>query len=145
MARFAVSGRSSIVPTNALPGVSLYATAAVRPVVREVGVFNTATTAFLAALVRLTTLGTAGTGLTETKETDTTQGAVATGFAGHSVGPTISDEIRRYPCGAAVGSGIVWTFGDRGLVIPNTTGDGVGITCPTGTGQTFDYYIVWDE
>lgn len=145
MARFAISGRSSITPTGALPGVSLYATAAVRPVVREVGVFNTAVTAFVASLNRLTTAGTQGAGLTEAKETDTTQAAVATGFAGHSAGPTIADELRRYPCGAAIGSGIVWTFGDRGLVIPNTTGDGIGIICPTGTGQIFDYYISWDE
>lgn len=145
MARFTISGRSTIAPTNALPGVSLYATAGVRPVVREVGVFNTTVTAFLAALNRLTTLGTAGAGLTEAKETDTTQAAVSTGFAGHTVGPTITDEIRRYSCGAAIGSGIVWTFGDRGLVIPNTTADGLGIICPTGTGQVFDYYISWDE
>lgn len=145
MARFALSGRSTAAATAALPGVSIYATTGVRPVVREVGVFNTTAVAFLAALNRLTATGTVGAGLTEAQETDTAQTALVTGFAAHSAGTPVGVELRRYSCGAAIGSGIVWTFGDRGLVIPNTTADGVGITCPTGTGQVFDYYLVWDE
>lgn len=143
MARYSVSGRTTIVGTSALPNVSLYATAGVRPRVVEIGLFNTSTTAVTIALVRLTTTGTQGAGLTEAKEEDTSQSAVATAFAGHTAGPTIGDELRRASLGAAIGSGVIWTF--KQLIIPNTTGDGIGIIVPTGTGQTLDYYIAWDE
>jgi hypothetical protein len=144
MARFSVSGRTTTVGTSALPNVSLYATAAVRPKVVEIGLFNTSSTACVVALVRLTTAGTPGTGLTEVPEDDASRAAVATAFAGHpSSGPTIGGEIRRASLGAAIGSGVIWTF--SGLEIPNTTADGVGIIVPTGTGQTLDYSIAWEE
>ena len=44
MARFSVSGRATIAGTSALPLVSLYATAAVRPNIVEIGLFNTTAT-----------------------------------------------------------------------------------------------------
>lgn len=145
MARYTVSGRSTITPTAALPGVSLYATTGVRPRVREVHIWNTGAALAVFALNRLTTAGTVGAGLTEIPETDPAQTAVATGFAGHSAGPTVGGEIRRADL-AASGGGVIWTFGgDAGLLINNTTSDGVGILTPTGTGQVFDYTIVWDE
>jgi hypothetical protein len=143
MARFSVSGRTTIVGTSALPNVSLYATAAVRPRVVEIGLFNTSSTACVVALVRLTTAGTQGTGLTEVAEDSPDHTALATAFAGHTVGPTIGGELRRASLGAAIGSGVIWTF--SGLEIPAGTGNGVGIIVPTGTGQTLDYSIAWEE
>lgn len=143
MARYAVSGRATIAGTAALPLASLYAASGVTPSVVEVGVFNTTSTALVVALARLTTAGTPGTGLTEVSETDPAHTALATGFAGHTVGPTISGELRRATLGAAVGSGIVWTFVD--LEIPTGTANGVGLYIPTGTGQILDYYIAWEE
>jgi hypothetical protein len=143
MARFSISGRATIAGTSSLPFVSLYATTAVRPKVVEVGVFNTTSTGIVVALVRLTTAGTQGTGLTEVPEEDASRTAVATGFAGHTAGPTIGGEIRRGSIGAAVGAGVIWTF--SGVDIPNTTGDGVGLYVPAGTGQVCDYYIAWNE
>jgi hypothetical protein len=50
--------------------------------------------------------------------------------------------------GAAIGSGVIWTFGGGvtgGLVIPNTTGDGIGLIVATGTGQICDVSFTWDE
>jgi len=143
MARFTCSGRATIAGSSTLPLVSLYATAGVRPKVVEVGVFNTTSTALVVALVRLTTAGTQGAGLTEVGEDDPAQTAIATGFAGHTGGPTIGGELRRASLGAAVGSGVIWTF--SGLAIPSTTGDGIGVYVPTGTGQVCDYSITWDE
>lgn len=145
MARFVVSGRSTITPTNLLPGVSLYATAGVRAKVVEVAIFNTTATAFLAALVRLTTAGTQGAGLTEVAEDSPDHTALATGFAGHTAGPTIGGELRRADLGAAIGSGVIWTFSEKGIVIPAATAQGIGIIVPTGTGQVFDYSLTWDE
>jgi hypothetical protein len=144
MARFSVSGRTTTVGTSALPNVSLYATASVRPRVIEVGLFNTSSTACVVALVRLTTAGTQGTGLTEVAEDSPDHTALATAFAGHpSGGPTIGGELRRASLGAAIGSGVIWTF--SGLEIPASTAQGVGIIVPTGTGQTLDYSITWEE
>jgi hypothetical protein len=143
MARFNISGRTTIVGTSALPNVSLYATAAVRPKIVEVALANTSTTAVTISLNRLTTAGTQGAGLTEVPESDASRAAVATGFAGHTAGPTVGGELRRFTLGAAAGSAIIWTF--EGVDIPNTTGDGIGVIVPTGTGQTLDYSITWDE
>ena len=143
MARFSVSGRATIAGTNLLPLVSLYATAAVRPRLVEVGLFNTTSTACVVALVRLTSAGTQGTGLTEVPEDDPSQTAVATAFAGHTSGPTITGELRRASLGAAIGSGVIWTF--AGLEIPEGTGNGIGVIVPTGTGQVCDYSLSWDE
>lgn len=146
MSRFVISGRSSAAATATLPAVSLYATASGRPVIREIGVTNTTVTAFVAAINRLTTAGTQGSGLTEGKITDAAQTALGTGFNAHTgTPPTLGDELRRATIGAANGAGVVWVFGDRGLVIPDGTANGIGVLCPTGTGQVFDYWVEWEE
>lgn len=146
MARFSVAGRATIAGSSTLPLVSLYATASVRPRIAEVHLFNTTSTAATYALQRLSTTGTQGAGLTEVQEDTPEHPPLATGFAGHTVGPTITaGEIRRATLGAAVGSGIMWTFGTRGIAIAAATTNGVGVTVPTGTGQVVDYVIVWDE
>jgi hypothetical protein len=144
MARFAVSGRATIVGTSALPLVSLYSVSTVRPKLVEIGLWNTSSTAVVISLNRLTTAGTPGTGLTEVPEDDPSHTALATGFAGHTAGPTIGGELRRATLGAAVGSGVIWTF-SPGIELDASTASGVGVIVPTGTGQTLDYYLAWDE
>lgn len=146
MARYSVSGRATIAGTSALPLVSLYATASVRPGIVEIGLWNTTSTSATFAVVRLSTTGTQGAGLTETAEDQVEQAAVATGFAGHTVGPTIGGEVRRATLGAAIGAGVIWTWPDNApLRIAAATTNGVGVTVPTGTGQVLDYYISWLE
>lgn len=146
MARFSVSGRATIAGTSALPVVSLYATAGIRPGIVEVGLFNTTTTAATFALVRLSTTGTQGTGLTETCDDMPEQTAVATAFAGHTAGPTIGGEHRRATLGAAAGSGVIWTWPpDASLRIAAATTNGIGVIVPTGTGQVVDYHLTWIE
>lgn len=148
MSVYSVSGRSTAAATAVLPALSLYATAAVRPRIREVGIFNTTTTGFVASLQRLAATGTQGAGLSEVAVDMPEQAAIATAFAAHTAGTPITGgiEIRRADIGAAFGSGVVWTFsGGSGLVIPDGTANGVGVVCPTGTGQVFDYYLEWEE
>jgi hypothetical protein len=144
MARFSISGRSTITPTATLPGVSLYATAAVRPRIVEIGVWNTGAAAAVFAAIRLTTAGTQGAGLTEDCDSMPEQAAVGTGFAGHTVAPTLGTEKKRGLL--AAGGGVIWTWTDADpLVVPDGTGNGIGIYTPTGTGQVFDYTISWLE
>jgi hypothetical protein len=62
---------------------------------------------------------------------------------------TISTPLRQAPLGAAIGSGVIWTFGGGGktpgLIVPNATTDALGIIIPTGTGQVCDISWTWDE
>lgn len=145
MARFAVAGRSTIAGTNVRALASLFATAAMQPRVMEIGVFNTTATAVAVGVARFTNATGVGTGLTELPVTDNVQAAVATGFAGHTADGAISGLVRAAVLGAAVGSGIIWTFAEPGLIVQDGTANGVGITVPTGTGQICDYYIEWIE
>lgn len=150
MARFSAAWRTAGAGSTTLPIASLYATAAVRPRLVEVGVFNTTATAVAVALVRLTTAGTQGSTKAGTYENDNSQAAVATPKDTHTVAPTVTAvALRQAALGAAIGSGVIWTFGSGGitggLVIPNTTGDGIGLIVATGTGQVCDVSFTWDE
>jgi hypothetical protein len=145
MARCAVAGRSTVVGTTLRAVASLYATTAVRPRIIEIGLFNTTATAVAVAVVRFTNATGVGTGLTEVCLDDPTHTIIATGFAGHTADGAVGSPVRQATLGAAVGAGVIWTFGDSGFHIPSTTADGVGIICPTGTGQILDYYIEWLE
>lgn len=142
MGRFAVAGRTTAVPTN-LRGPSLYGTAAVRPRVREIGVFNTGGTAMAVAIVRATATGTQGAGLTEVPLSDPTNVAVATGFTTHTADATVGAPVRQGTLAGAPGAGIIFSFDD--FVIDSATTAGMVIICPTGTGQQIDYYIEWTE
>ena len=149
MARFSAAWRTTGAGSTTLPIGSLYATAAKRPVLVEVGVFNSTTTAVVIALRRFSATGTQGSTISALPEDDVSQAAVATAKDTHTVTPTITaGYLRVASLGAAIGSGIIWTFGGgktSGLVIPNTTGDGIGLIVHTGTGQICDVSFTWDE
>lgn len=142
MARCAVAGRTSAVPTT-VRGPSLYATTGVKPRVKEIHLFNTTTTAVAYAIVRATATGTQGAGLTEVCEDDDTHTIVATGFNTHTADATVGSPIRQGSLGAAIGSGIILPF--ENLVLDNATTAGIVIICPTGTAQHLDFTFVWDE
>lgn len=145
MARYSASSRMTNAPTSTLPGASLYAVAGVTLKLREVHVWNTTTTGFVLALNRLSTAGTQGAGLTEAKfdpETPTSSGQA---FNSHTVAPTANDEYARVDIGAAVGSGVMWTFDAEPIRILAGTANGVGLLVPTGTGQLCDFTFIWDE
>lgn len=146
MARFSCGFRPASAGDTTHPLASVYATAAVRPYLVEVGVWNTTATAVSIELVRLTTAGTQGAAQTEVYEDDSSQTAVTTVVGPHTgTAPTAGGVLRVADLGAAIGSGVIWTFGGRGASIPNTTGDGIGVMCLSGTSQVCDVYFVWDE
>lgn len=143
MPRCSVGGRTSAVPTAAR-GPSLFATASSgRLVVREIQAFNTTAVAAAISLGIATAAGTVGAALTEVNESDPTHTILGTGFNTHTADATLAN-TRHASLGAAIGSGIIWTF-EEGLIIPEGTANGVVITCHTGTGQHLDFGFVWDE
>lgn len=144
MSRHSVAGRSTVAGTAARGIASIFSAAAVGFRLREVGIFNTTTTACAAALVRFTNTTGQGAALTEA-EWDAINLPAVTGFAGHTADAGIGDVLAQCSLGAAIGAGMVWTFGEMGIVVPVGTSNGLGVTCPTGTGQVLDYYFVWDE
>lgn len=146
MARYSGAFVTGGAGSTTLPMASIYATAGVRPHVREVGVFNTTATAFTVALRRATTVGGTHTGREEIYENDSAQTALTTLFdTDTGTAPTITaGSIRVGVLGAAVGSGVIWTFGGDGLIVPNSTGDGIviiGVTTPQICAVSF----TWDE
>lgn len=146
MARFSCAFRPAAAGDTTHPMASLYATAAVRPNLVEVGVFNSTATAVVVELVRLTNAGTQGSAQTEVYEDDPSQTSVAQVFGTHTgTAPTLGGVLRVADLGASIGSGLIWTFGGRGASIPSTTGDGIGVMCFTGTSQICDVWFTWDE
>lgn len=144
MAYCSVANRTSAIPTT-VRGPSLYATTAVRPRIRQIGVWNTTANAVAVAVVRATSAGTQGAGLTEVCTSDDSAAIVATAFNTHTADPAVGAAIRQASLGAAIGSGVIWTFEDAELAIDNLTTAGIVITCPTGTAQHLDFYIAWRE
>jgi hypothetical protein len=144
MSRYSVGTRTGAGSTT-LPIISLYAAASVGGVVREIGLSNTTATAVALKLIRLTATGTQGAGLTEAKYDNDSVGPSCTGFTTHTVTAANTDLGYRAQLGAFIGSGVIWTFGDKGLIIPPGTANGIGVMVSTGTGQVIDAYIVWDE
>lgn len=146
MARYSAGARTSAGSTT-LPIISLYCAATVNFRIREIGVFNTTSTAVAIKLTRMSSAGTQGAGLTETSHDSSAVAASCTAFNTHSVAPTLSGDLGyNVTLGAAAGAGVIWTFGgDVGLNASVGTGNGVGVLVATGTGQVCDAYIVWDE
>jgi hypothetical protein len=145
MARFSIAGRSTVAGTSLRAVASLFAIASRTMKLREVGVFNTTSTAVAAALVRFTNATGVGAALTEVAYDEASPAPNGTGFAGHTADGAVGSPIRQASLGASVGSGVIWTFGDTGIIVAAGTANGIGVICPTGTGQILDYYMDWDE
>lgn len=146
MSRYSIAGVATVVGTNVRAIASLFAPATGNGVIREISVANTTSTAVTVGVIRFSAATNVGTGLTEAEYNTGGPVPLCTGFAGHTGdGTTSGGALRCFQLGAAVGSGIVWTFGGDGLVIPEGTANGVGIYIPTGTGQICTYEFQWDE
>lgn len=145
MPRFSAGVKTGAGSTT-LPIISLYSSASVGGKIREIGVFNTTTTAVDLKLVRLTTAGTQGTGLVEGKHDPDSPAASCTAFTTHTGAPTLGDDLGyRASLGAAIGSGVIWTFGETGMRITVGTANGIGVIVENGTGQACQAYLVFDE
>lgn len=145
MARYSAGAKTTAGSTT-LPIISLYSAAAVGAKIREIGIFNTTSTAVDIKLVRLTSTGTQGAGLTEAKYDPDSAAASSAGFNTHAANPGLGDDLGyRASLGAAVGAGVIWSLGDQGIRIPVGTSNGVGVIVENGSGQACQAYIVWDE
>lgn len=144
MPRVSVPGTTDALITS-LRGPSVYSVAAAGFSLRQVEVWNTTATAFSVGLIRWTAAGTQGTALTEAAWDQNRVVPQATAFNTHSANATAGDVLIRGEIGAAIGSGVIWVFGDSGIVVPEGTANGVGIYLPTGTAQNFTFNFVWDE
>jgi len=140
-----IGGRSTVAGTTLRAIASLFGIASRGGRLREVGIFNTTATAVSAALVRFTNATGVGAGLTEVQWDEELSVPNLTGFAGHTADGAVGSPIRQAALGAAIGSGVIWTFGGNGIRIAPGTANGIGIICPTGTGQILDYYFDWED
>lgn len=146
MARFSGGALSAGAGSTTLPLASIYAAAAVSGALREVGVFNTTATNVNVKLVRLTTTGTQGAAITAAAQVDRSAAASCALFNTHTLAPTLGADLGyRASLGAAIGSGVIWTFGDRGIEWAVGTANGIGVIIESGTGQVCEIYFVWDE
>lgn len=146
MPRQAASYRTTGAGTATLPMASLYSAATGGLWLVEVGITNTTVTAFECSLARFSSAGTS-TAVTGTyEENDVNFTALGTARNTHSAtAPTLGAEIRRASIGASIGSGVIFTFGGRGLWIPSGVANGVGLLPINGTGQISDVYWSWDS
>jgi hypothetical protein len=132
--------------STTLPIISLYGGTNVRPKIREIALFNTASTAVSLKVVRVTTAGTQGAALTEMPLIPEDPAALAAAFNTHTVAPTITaGDLYRVRLGAADGSGVILKFEETGLGIPATANNGIAVVVSTGTGQVCEATMVWDE
>lgn len=142
--RHSVANRSTVVGTTVRAIASLFSTSTVGLKLREVGIFNTTSTASAIALVRFTNATGVGSALTKT-DWDSESPAICSAYAGHTADGAVGAGIRQASLPAAVGGGVIWTFGESGFIVPKGTANGIGIIVPTGTGQIVDFYFDWDE
>ncbi len=145
MAVYSVGTRTGV-PSQILPAMSLYATAAISPSILEVGISSTTGTICTVALCRIAAQGTVGAGLTEAALSQLSALPACTAFGAHTAGtPTLTDLGHRWTLGPTAGSGIIWTFAPDELELAPATANGFGVYAPTGTGQALDIYIKWME
>lgn len=144
MARFS-AGITTGAGSSTLPIISLYGVAGSGAKIVEIGVFNTTAVAVGLKLVRLSTAGTSSAITAFLEYEPNAPPAVCTPRGTHSsTGPTITESGYFVRLGAAIGAGVIFTFGTAGLEVTLGTANGIGVI-PTGTGQVCDAYIVWDE
>ena len=149
MPRFTAGVRTTA-GTTARPMMSIYSGAASTGTIREIGVFNTTATAVEVGVCRMSDTGTQGASITVVSFNPKRPVAVCTAFTTHTADATNTSLGYRAVLGAAIGSGVIWTFGDDGLVIGildavELASNGVGVILATGTGQVCQTYMIWDE
>jgi hypothetical protein len=142
---FLATGAGVAGTTTGRPMASLTGSATNSGRVVEIAVANTTATTCQLRIVRITALGTAGAATTSNKYDPSSAAASLTCKQAHSADATFdADAIDGATLGAAIGSGWIWTFGDGGLIISQSTASGIGIL-PVGTGQICTVKFTWDE
>ena len=148
MPKFSAGAKTGAGSTT-LPSISLYSGALTDIQVVEIGVFNTSSTAFDIRLARISSgPGTVGAALTKSPVDNPSAVSAALAFTTHTAGAvTLTDAGYRASLGAAIGSGVVWTFGGDGLEVNSAaaTVNGVCVVIENGTGQAAQAYFTWIE
>ncbi len=143
------AGVKSTAGSTTLPLFSVFSSPTVELQAVEFGVFNTTVTAFDVKLCRITSgPGTVGAGLTEACLSNPLYVPAAQAFTTHSAGaPTLVDLGYRASIGAAIGAGVVFTFGGSGVEVAAAAGtvNGLCVVVENGTGQAAQCYAIWDE
>lgn len=145
MARFSAGGLTSAGSTT-LPVFGLLGTTGVVARIREIGVFNTSSSAVALKLCRITTAGTPGATLaSQSGNPDPSSSVALLKNTWSSTAPTTVDLGYRCILGAAVGSGFVWTFDDFDLTTLAVANSAVGALVENGIGQALQVYVKWAE
>ncbi len=133
------------------PLASLYSPADAVGTLREWGVFNTTAVALAIRLARLSTANNQPSTIVEALQNPKKNPPRCTAYGTHSGVETVSEDLGyRGVLGASVGSAVIWTFGDDGLVLgavdaAEAITNGIGLVLENGTGQILQTYWVWDE
>ena len=143
---YAGSLEATTTPT-ATAGAQLESSGTAHPFwVLECGAFNSTATATTAGLIRFTASGTLGATLVEVAEDELfVPLTVASGVNSTAATVTTGAQYTVAALGAAIGAGVIWTFGGKGLHVTGATDAGMMLNCPNGTGQMRDFYWVWEE
>lgn len=145
MARYSAGMTAAGAGTTVRPVIAILATASVRPKVREIGIFNTTSTAAVYEIVQFTG-GTAGATVTAYSH-DLGNLGTPNCLAKQLWTADMNTVVKtgyRIQLGAAVGSGGIFTFGDNGISPALGSTNGIGLV-PAATGQVCEVYMVWDE
>lgn len=147
MARYSAGAKATAVGSTARGIISLWGATGSGGTVREIGITNSSSVNFDVVLRRLTAQGAGvGTNLTEGKQNSNSPAAAMSAYSVATVDHTVGDDLGyRASLGAAVGAGVVFTFGADGLTIPAGTANGIGLLLENGTAQAAQVYVVWDE
>src|SRR5262245_48942103 len=145
MARF-MAGVKTGANSTLLPSLTMRSGTTNKGTLREAGLFNTTNTAADYSLQRLSTAGTSSAVTARQYDEDSTAGCTAARDY-TSTGPTLVEAGYRASLGAAIGAGVIWTFGDTGIRVKPaaSSANGAGIVVDNGTGQAIQAYLVWDE
>jgi hypothetical protein len=147
VARIANAYRTTGVGSTTLPSTSIYSLGTGDVWLVEVGITNVAAVAFEISLARLTSAGTQGAaaGAWTYEEGATSLTAKVAAVQAHSAGTPLGAEVRRASIGASIGSGVIFTFGGRGLLLPSGTANGLGLIAVVGAAQLADVYWSVDQ
>lgn len=147
MSKFEVGSIATGVGSTTLPFASLYGTAASKQRIAEIGMFNTTAVSCAVKLVRCSTTGTRGSTITVAATDQSDPAAVAaTAYQAHSVAPTFTDLGRRGVIGAAIGSGVIWTWNDGELTIAGASVNaGIALIGDGAAPQILSWYIKFYE
>lgn len=145
MARYSFGMRSTVAGTAARAMMGLFAPASTNGKLRQASAFNSTSTALAVALARFTNATGVGAGQTEGEYDEDAPPPLCTIFAGHTADGGVGQSLETGSLGAAVGSGLFFTYGESGILIQPGTANGLGLLCHSGSGQVCDVTYHWDE